>query len=88
MQLHPVSSPRWPHGQGLAAATSVKSAGKCTAPRAAHHADGALLERLAQRLEVAARELADLVEEEHAAVREADLTGPGQPAAAADEAGA
>ena len=40
--------------------------------RDAHHA---LLERLAQRVERGGRELAELVEEQHAAVREGDLAG-------------
>ena len=47
----------------------------------------ALLERLAQRVERARRELAELVEEQHAAVRERDLAGAGSAAAAADERG-
>ena len=48
-------------------------------------ADHPLLERLAQRLEHADRELGQLVEEQHAAMRERDLAGADAAAAAADE---
>ena len=41
----------------------------------AHDRDGAVLERLAQRLQHAARELEQLVEEQDAVVRERDLAG-------------
>ena len=44
--------------------------------------DAAVLEHLAQRLERAALELGQLVEEQHAAVRERDLAGPRRAAAA------
>ena len=47
----------------------------------------ALLQRLAQRVERGRGELAELVEEEDAAVRERDLAGTGPTAAAADERG-
>src|SRR5205085_640899 len=47
----------------------------------------ALLERLAQRVERARRELAELVEKQHTAMRERDLAGPGAAAPAADERG-
>ena len=48
--------------------------------------DPPLLERLAQRLERVAPELRQLVEEEHAVVRERDLAGPDR-VAAADQRG-
>ena len=44
----------------------------------AHDLHAALLERLAQRLERDPRELGQLVEEQHAAVGERDLAGPGR----------
>src|SRR5581483_9734410 len=48
------------------------------------HADDAVLERLAQRLERRAHELGQLVEQQHASVRQADLTRPWAAAAADD----
>ena len=53
-------------------------------PGHAGHADDAVLERLAQRLERGPLELRELVEHEHAPVREARLTRP-RPRPAADE---
>ena len=44
--------------------------------------DAAVLDRLAQRLERRARELGELVEEQHAVVREHDLADPAAPRAA------
>ena len=46
---------------------------------------GALLERLTERVERARRELAELVEEEHATVRHRRLAGARRPAAATDQ---
>ena len=53
--------------------------------RARPHDDHAALQRLAQRLEDVARELRQLVEKQHAVVRERELAGPQR--AAADEGG-
>ena len=49
------------------------------------HDHGAFLERLAQCLEVAPREFADLIEEQHAAMSEADLSRAREPAATPDQ---
>ena len=65
------SSPAWPHGHGFVAATSWKRAGSVTQPEAATIVDPTVLERLPQRLEHVARELRELVEEQHAVVRAA-----------------
>ena len=73
-----------PHGHPLDAATSMNSAGNTSVRCARVISDRALLERLPQRLEREPRELGQLVEEQHAAVRERDLARP-RPAAAADQ---
>ena len=49
-----------------------------------HDRDNTILERLPQGLEHRARELGELVEEEHSAMREADLAGPGDRTASDD----
>ncbi len=54
---------------------------------AAGDADVAALERLAQRVDDVGAEQRELVEEQHPAVRPADLAGPDPAGAAADEAG-
>ena len=69
-------SPRAPHGQRFIVPTSWNRAGKTSAPADARDRDRAVLERLAQRLERRPRELRQLVEEQHAAVREGRLAGP------------
>ena len=66
-------SPRWPQGQGFIAATSWKRAGSRSALRTRAIVTDALFERLPQRLERAAPELGQLVEEQDAVVRERDL---------------
>ena len=68
------------------AATSMKRAGKLSDIAARAMVTCAVFERLAQDFEDVARELGELVEEEHAVVREADLAGA-RDHAAADEAG-
>ena len=65
--------PPRPHGHGFEAATSMKRVGKTIDLLAADDRHVAVLERLAQRLEARARELRELVEEQHAAVRERRL---------------
>ena len=50
-------------------------------------ANDALFERLSQRIERTRRELAELVEEQHAAMRHRDLAGVWATAAPADERG-
>ena len=53
-------------------------------PADAGDRDDAVLERLPERLEDGARELGQLVEQQHAAVRERDLAGPRRRAASDD----
>ena len=79
------SSP-WPHGHGFEAAISRNRLGRLHRMADARDRDRAVLERLAQRLERRARELAELVEEEDAPVRQRHLAGAGR-VAAADEPG-
>ena len=62
-----------PHGHGLVHATRRKSAGNRNVSGLARDPHDALLERLAQGVERPRRELAELVEEQAAAVRERDL---------------
>ena len=79
---------RIPHGHGFEAATSMKRVGKTITRWARTIVDAPVLERLAQRLQRRPRELRQLVEEQHAAVRERRLAGlrrrrrrrPGRPA--------
>ena len=78
-------SPSNPHGHGLAAATSVNRAGNSTDPTARVIDDAAVLERLPQSLDGVATELGELVEEQDAVVREADLAGPHGRAPAAEQ---
>ena len=59
--------PASPHGHGFMAATSRKRAGQRHRGPGPAHPDDALLERLAQRVEHVGGELAQLVEEQHAA---------------------
>ena len=66
----PPPSPSNPHGHGLAAATSVNRAGNSTDAAAARDHHPAVLERLAQTLDGVAAELGELVQEQHAVVRE------------------
>ena len=53
--------------------------GKRRRPRGASNGDAAFFERLPQRFENAAFEFGELVEEQHAVVREADFAGRGEP---------
>ena len=76
-----------PHGHGLRARDELEVGRERDRERLARDAHDAILERLAHRLERVGRELAELVEEEHAPVREGDLAGSGAAAAAADERG-
>ena len=65
----------------------MKRAGKTTRPAARETDDEAVLERLAQRLERRPLELGELVEEQHAAMREARLARPEVRPAADDRGG-
>ena len=69
-------SPRAPQGQRFIAATSWNRAGNDARPSTRETDHDAVLERLAQRLEHRPCELRELVEEEHAVVREARLARP------------
>ncbi len=82
-----LAAPRWPHGHGLAAATSIVRHGSETVCRARATTMRPVLERLAQRLEGVARELGQLVQKQEAAVRAAELARAGR-GAAADQPGA
>ena len=79
-------SPRAPHGQRFIVPTSWNDAGKSAVPSTRGDADHTVLERLAQRLERGPDELGQLVEQQHAVMREARLAGP-RPASAADDRG-
>ncbi len=72
-------------GAGVARAHEQGPRGKARADHRAGDVDAALLERLPQRVDRRRREGADLVEEEHPAVREAHLARP-RDAPAAHEA--
>ena len=80
----PTAAPR-PHGHGLAAAIELEAARELDRVARAGDPHRAVLERLAQRLERAAPELGQLVEEEHAVVGERDLARARR-VAAADQA--
>src|SRR6185437_6038632 len=73
-------------GAGIHRGDERKARGKGDAQRRARHHHTPILERLAERLERAPRKLEQLVEKEHAVVREADLSWP-RNATAADESG-
>ena len=60
-------------GAGFIAAASMKRAGKVSDMRRARDGDRAVFERLAHNFEHVARELGQLVQKEHAVMREADL---------------
>src|SRR4029079_8176209 len=60
--------------------------GELERPLTAHDLDVALLERLAESVDRGARELGQLVEEQHAAMAEGDLPGQ-RPITAADQPG-
>ena len=64
----------------------MKLAGKVSEPGGAADGDDLVLQRLAQHLQHARAELGQLVQEEHAAVRQADLARA-RPVPAADQAG-
>ena len=65
-----------PQGHGFDAATSMKRQGSKTVPVVLRDRHGPLLERHPQRLESVAAELAQLVEEEHAAMGACHLARP------------
>ena len=69
----PARLPAKPHGHGFIAATSWKRAGNVVARPTRATDDAPVLERLAERLEDVPRELRQLVEEQHAVIRERDL---------------
>ena len=85
--LHRHSAAMRPHGHGIGAADQHEARREHEARALAGDAHHALLERLAERVERDGRELAELVEEQHPAVGEGDLAGPGPAGAAADESG-
>ena len=72
----PRGSPRCPHGHGFIAATSWNRAGNSACRAARDSTMWPALERLAQHLEHVAVELRQLVEEQHAVVRQRDLARP------------
>ena len=76
-----------PAGARVRAADEHEARGEHEARALTRDADHALLERLAERVERDRRELAELVEEQDAAVGEGDLPGTGPDGAAADERG-
>src|SRR5204862_7833240 len=65
-----------PTGARIRRRDEHEPAGQLDRMAGADDRDGPVLERLAQRLERVASELAELVEEEHAPVGEGDLAGP------------
>ena len=71
-------------GAGIHRGDELELGGKRALPRRARDVDHAGLERLAQHFEHAAIPFGQLVEEQHAVMRERDLAGP-RIAAAADE---
>ena len=73
-QMHTrVGSPALPHGHGFIAAMSENRAGNATLDARARDDDAPVLQRLTQRLERGARKLQQLVEKQHAVMREAHL---------------
>ena len=78
--------PSNPHGQGFAAATRVNRAGNTARAHRARDDDATVLEGLAEPLERVAAELRELVEEQHAMVRERDLARAQVRGAAAERA--
>ena len=81
-QSHSPESGPFPQGHGFDAATSMKRQGSDTVPVVLVDGDDALLERHPQRLEGVAAELAELVEEEDAAMRASHLSRAGRRPAA------
>ena len=77
-------SPRAPHGHMFIVPTSWNRAGKSACPPTRATLDDAVLEWLPERLQHRARELGQLVQEEHAEVRERDLARTRARAAAHD----
>ncbi len=77
-------SPRWPHGTGIHRGHELEARGELRLARRPRNHDVPGFERLAQHFEHAAVELRQLVEEQHAVVRERDLARP-RVAAATDE---
>ena len=73
-QVHrPLGSPYQPQGQGFIAQTSMNSLGKVCEPCTREMVTCPVLERLAHGLDGVAPEFRQLVEEQHALVRERDL---------------
>ena len=77
-------SPRPAHGHRFIVADELEPGREERLARRPRDRDDAVLERLPQRLERGPLELGQLVEQQHAAMREARLAGP-RPGAAADD---
>ena len=80
-------SPSNPHGHGFAAATSVKRAGNSTDPTARVTTTRPSSSGWRSAFDGVAPELGELVEEQHAVVRERDLARAQVPGAAAEQPG-
>ena len=77
-------SPRPPHGHMFIGPDELEARREDRMATGAGDRDDAVLERLPERLEDGARELGQLVEQQHAAVRERDLSRPRRRAASDD----
>ena len=83
MHLHSrARSLKKPQGQGFIAAASMKRAGKRQRHRGARNRNRAVFQRLPHHLQHVARKLRQLVEKEHAVVRQRNFSGARYGAAA------
>ena len=80
-----VGSEKYPHGQGFIAPIRMKVGWEGQRHVGARERHRRFFERLAQHFEHVARKFRQLVQEQHAVVRQADFAGPRRSGAAADQ---